>query len=128
MKNIILSPKHGLNPSVGVCFYCAQDDGTVILPGHLKEDAQAPRRAVWTKEPCPKCADLMKQGIMLIEVQPGETGDNPARTGRQWVLKQEAVERLITPPAKLAQVIQNRVAFIFPETARALGLDEKPTP
>lgn len=121
MANIRISPKHGVNPSMGVCFYCGEDDGTIIQPGRLEGDAEAPRRAVWTKEPCPKCKGWMAQGIMLIEAT-GPESDNPNRTGRLWVVKQEAVERMGLPPAMLADVIQRRMAFIEPEVSHRLGL------
>jgi hypothetical protein len=44
--DIKLSPQHGVNPSIGVCFYCGEDSGEIILPGRLKGDVEAPRRAV----------------------------------------------------------------------------------
>ena len=82
-RGIYLSPKHGLNPSLGVCFYCLEDDGTVVLPGRLKGDVEAPRKAVWSMEPCPKCKDLMTQGVLLISTRDGEEGEQgPVPHGR----------------------------------------------
>lgn len=41
-NSIRLSPKHGLNPSISVCFFCGEDKNEIILPGKLEGDAEAP--------------------------------------------------------------------------------------
>lgn len=124
-RGIRLSEKHGVNPSMGVCFYCGEDDGTIILPGRLKNDVEAPRRAVWSKEPCAKCKELMRQGVMLLEVRDGESGENPYRTGRMWVLKDEALRRMVNPEAAEAG-IRHRVMFLEEQTAKMIGLHDQP--
>ena len=121
-KGIRLSPKHGVNPSLSVCFYCGADDGTVVLPGRLRGDTQAPHKAVWTKEPCPTCREYMRQGIILISVRDGEEGDNPYRTGGFSVVKAEALARLINRQELIDDVLRRRVCFV-PDAAWAmLGL------
>ena len=119
MSGIRLSEKHGVNPSMGICFYCGEDDGTIALPGRLRGDAEAPRRAVWSMEPCRKCKDWMKQGVMVIEA----TGDAdaPCRTGRLWVLKDDAIKRIFNP-GMAEQSIRRRCAFIDPDAAKLIGL------
>jgi hypothetical protein len=125
--SILLSPQHGVNPSVGVCFYCGEDDGTVVLAGKMKGDAEAPHKAIWTKEPCPKCKDYMKQGIIFIGVRDGEAslspGENPYRSGQFLVVKEEAVKRMLEEksPALLADILKQRVAFLEESTLRAIG-------
>lgn len=41
-KDITLSKKHGLNPSIEVCPICGKDIG-ITLFGHIKGDKEAPR-------------------------------------------------------------------------------------
>ncbi len=121
---IRVSPKHGVNPSLALCWYCGKETGDIILPGLLKGDAEAPHRAVWNREPCKECADWMEQGIMLISVKDGESGENPYRTGKVAVLREEAVRRMVQPPELAEQIIKARVAFMPDEAWRSLGLPE----
>lgn len=41
-KNIILSEKHGVNPSITVCPICGKAESVALL-GHIKGDEEAPR-------------------------------------------------------------------------------------
>lgn len=72
-KGITLSPKHGLNPSLDLCFWCGEAKGVAIL-GRIHEkkgdrtDLEAPKGMVFSLEPCDKCKERFKQGIHLIEV------------------------------------------------------------
>ena len=116
---IRFSPRHGVNPSIGVCYFCNEESGELILPGKLRGDAEAPRKAVWHKDPCPKCKGYMKQGIICISVKNGESGDNPYRTGCFVVLKDDAFNRLFKdaePALKL------RMCFIEDVAWDAVGL------
>jgi hypothetical protein len=122
--DILLSPKHGVNPSMMQCFFCGEVAGIALL-GKLKGDIEAPRQAVFDKQPCAKCADLMKQGIMFIQVRNGESGDNPYRTGPVVVIKQEAFDRMGIQPLELrVDILRKRVAFLEKATWDYLGLPE----
>ena len=44
-KNIILSEKHGVNPSITVCPICGKEIGIALL-GKLKGDEEAPRKSI----------------------------------------------------------------------------------
>ena len=118
---IRLDPKHGVNPSIGVCFYCQEDDGTVVLPGMLKGGGEAPHRAVWTKEPCPTCKGHMAHGVILIAVRDGESGENPYRTGPWVVISENWVNRVVKPPMR-ESLLSRRVAFIEDAVWAQLGL------
>lgn len=91
---LALSPKHGVNPSVGFCFFC-QKAKEVLLFGRMKNDEQAPHEVVANMEPCDECAGLMARGIILISTDPSKTNDetNPWRSGSWCVIRAEAVER-----------------------------------
>lgn len=51
--SILLSNKHGVNPSLMVCPCCGESTG-VALCGRLPDDAEAPR-SMLDLEPCGKC-------------------------------------------------------------------------
>lgn len=79
-KNIKLSPKYGVNPSITRCECCGKEYGVAML-GKLKGDAEAPRDIFMGL--CDDCQKVIDQGgLMIIEVKDGETGKNPYRTGR----------------------------------------------
>ena len=122
-RDIKLSPKHGVNPSMGLCFYCNEPDGTIVLPGRLAGDAEAPRQAVWTREPCDKCKGYMAQGVILVQVRDGETGENPYRLGGWAVVKDDAIRRMVHPASLADQILKTRFTFVPDEVWKALGLD-----
>ena len=97
-KKIPISPEHGLNPSISVCFFCGKDKGLVVL-GKLKGDAKAPQRAIFDYKPCEECAEKMKQGVTVIEVTTVDNKMAPIQkgawpTGRWCVISKDAAERL----------------------------------
>ena len=53
-RGIRLSEKHGVNPSVMLCFLCGESYGVALLGKHKDEhshDAEAPREGVYEMEP-----------------------------------------------------------------------------
>lgn len=121
-NSIRLSPKHGVNPSVMLCFYCGEAKG-VALPGMLKGDREAPRQGVWDQEPCGTCKRWMEQGVICIEVDEAKTTDekNPWRSGGWAVIKDEAVQRLPLDAKVKASMLKRRVAFLTSELWDLLG-------
>lgn len=68
-NNIKLSPKHGLNPTTPVCFWCGRDKKEVAILGKIdKQDSEAPKRTVVDYEPCDDCKELFSKGIRVIGV------------------------------------------------------------
>lgn len=67
MSSIKVSKKHGVNPSLDVCFWCGEAKG-ILLMGALKNDAEAPRNSLTNYEPCDKCRAQFDQGVWLAEV------------------------------------------------------------
>ena len=114
-RGIRLSDKHGVNPSVGLCFYCRKSMD-VVLFGHLPEDQEAPQECIHTMEPCDECKERMKIGVFFIEVRPGKELGEQEPTGRLVVLKDEAVKRLIASPELLEQTPKRRVCYMEPAT------------
>jgi hypothetical protein len=125
MRNgIKLSPKHGVNPAVPLCFFCNEQKNEVVLPGYMgRGDPEAPRAAVWDMNPCDKCAGYMKQGVILISINESQTTDpkNPYRTGGWCVVKDAAIERMLEEVAAKG-ILEARFAFVPDEVWDALGL------
>ena len=110
-RGLRLSPKHGVNPVIPLCFFCLKPKKEVILAGYIKGDAEAPHSVVWDRNPCNTCAEYMCQGIIFISVKDGETEDNPYRTGGWIVVTEDAMRRILIIP-QFADVIA-RVRFAF---------------
>lgn len=116
---IRLSPKYGVNPSVMKCFYCGEAFG-VALPGLLRGDREAPHSAVWDMTPCDRCRDVMKEGILLVSIDPEKSDPKEGiggfwRTGRVVGLKEEAFTRIIADEGLKKFGLKNRWMFISDE-------------
>ena len=125
---IYLSPAHGVNPALEVCFYCQKERG-VVLFGRLKGDAEAPRTVVLNKEPCDNCKELMGRGIILISVDESKSDDsqNPWRTGGWVVVHERALRRWGIKSAELLETIcKQRVAFLPDDVWDKIGLPRGP--
>jgi len=119
-----LSPRHGLNPSLGLCFYCGEATSVALL-GLRKGDVRAPRAAVYDYQPCPKCEGWMEEGVILISVDPGRTTDqrNPYRSGRWVVVKDRAIQKILDVDTA-ADVLKRRVAFVPDDVWAAMGIPD----
>jgi len=110
-KKIKLSKKHGVNPSIEICFLCGKEKG-IILFGKMKKDAEAPKQACYNKQPCESCKKMMEQGIMFISVRDGSDKDNPYRTGKLAVVAEESVRDLFKGKDELNSILNNRAVFV----------------
>lgn len=109
--SIILSPKHGVNPSILHCQCCGKEYG-IGLAGRLKDDAEAPKDVMYGFcDDCQKVIDA--KGLMIIEVRDGETGKNPYRTGRLVGITKDAKERMFkdinSPICYMEQSMFNKI-------------------
>jgi hypothetical protein len=107
------------------CFFCGENDRIVINTRLTERHAEAVDNMdgkVIDHEPCQKCKDLMKKGVMFISVKDGESGDNPYRTGKICVIVDDAIRRMLKDPS---EVLRKRMAFIEETLWQRLGL---PTP
>ena len=71
-KNIPLSPKHGLNPTIPVCAWCGEQKNEIALMGKIGdrrkgEDLKAPMHCVLDYEPCDCCKEQWSQGVAVLE-------------------------------------------------------------
>lgn len=123
MSCIRISEKHGVNPATPLCFFCNQPKNELVLAGKLKGDIEAPKNMVWDHNPCDQCQEYMKQGIIVISVKNGESGNNSYRTGGWWVLKENAIKNILGhTPDLLADILKKRVVFMPDEVCTMLGL------
>ena len=134
-KPIRLSPKHGVNPCISVCFLCGSDKGEIAPLGKLPNDAEAPARAILDYEPCDNCKEKMKLGVALIGVtqtpnnpgQPSITHEDPSLypTGSMVVMKPDAIRRMIPDTAMAEGIIKHGVSFVDEIIIRNI-IDEHP--
>lgn len=101
------------------CFLCGEPK-EILIDRHLQNTL--PRMACYDHKPCNKCKELMKQGVILIEVRDTKPPENQYRTGHLWVVKDEAIERIIENEEEKAKVLKNRMAFIPKVIAETIGL------
>ena len=114
-KGIRLSKKHGVNPTMGICFFCNKPTGEIALLGQLKGDVEAPKHSVLSYEPCDKCKELFNTGVPLIECTERDLyrsislktteGADIYPTGRYMIVTQEFVENLFDRHAELGKPI-----------------------
>jgi hypothetical protein len=76
---------------------------------------------------CQQCGEWMRAGIVFISVRDGESGDNPHRTGKLAVIKEEAVRKMVQPPEMLASVLDKRMCYLEDTVWTHLGLPEEET-
>lgn len=107
MSNYIkLSPKHGVNPTIPICFWCGKERGEIALMGRIgdgrkHEDFEAPKHMVIDFEPCEECKNNMALGFTAMEatnipnsVSKVEMQKGVYPTGRFVVIKPEAARRI----------------------------------
>ena len=115
-RSIEVSPKHGLNPTIPVCFWCGKEKNEIALMGRVREkdhngravrgsDVEMPMKAVLDYEPCECCKTQFSQGVQIIEcvdhVQDGrppiskdDKGNKVFPTGRTLVFRPEAAQNI----------------------------------
>ncbi len=119
---ITISEKHGLNPSISLCFYCGKEKNELVLPGRLKGDIEAPRKAVWSMEPCDDCKKYMAEGVLLCVVRDHSDPKCPYRTGRMLVISDaDAVRIFKMDPTKerFAFIEESTVSMVFCDPVNA---------
>lgn len=83
MSGIKVSPKHGLNPTIPVCFWCGKQKNEIALMGRMKGDIEAPKNMVLDYVPCEECQSHMAMGVAVLEASdhPNTEGQPPMQKG-----------------------------------------------
>lgn len=111
---------------LGNCFFCGEAK-EVLIDRRLRNTL--PHSAVYNHEPCDKCKSFMKQGVMFISVRNDEPqSDNPYRTGKMCVLKEDAVKRMPVDQQLIDVCLKKRVCFIEDAVWAKLGFPTKDIP
>jgi len=103
------------------CFICGEVKH-LLLDKRLKNSL--PQNAVYDKEPCDKCKEVMKEGIFFIGVKDGQTEEekeNPYRTGQILALKDEAVKKILHGDM-LKDVLKKRLCYVEEAVLKQIGL------
>ena len=117
--SIRLHKEHGLNPTISTCFICREDKNEIALLGAAYKE-QAPMHMCLDTSPCDKCKEYMKQGVILISVKDGESGNNPYQTGGWCVVKREAMEKMVDDP----KLLDKGMMFVEDAAWKMMGLPE----
>jgi hypothetical protein len=102
--SIRISEKHGVNPTIPVCFWCGKEKNEIALLGKLKGDIEAPMYCVLDYEPCEECQKKWNLGVALIGTSKKPLNDTlpPIKdtpeetlypTGQWLVVTKEAAKR-----------------------------------
>lgn len=111
-NGIEISPKHGLNPTIPVCFWCGKEKNEIALLGRIREktqrnsDIEAPRRMVIDYEPCDECKKMWESGVAVLEAQETPTMPN-----------QPEIQKGIYPTGRLVVVTVEGADRVFPQHA-----------
>jgi hypothetical protein len=98
-KDLKISPKHGLNPSMMACPVCGKDTG-VALCGYMRKDEKAPVRML-DLDPCKDCREELDrhaaEGFVIVLL------DDSYSEGPFWpwfksyvVVKHEAARKILS--------------------------------
>ena len=115
-----------LETALTKCFYCGKDDRIVmnstLTPYHANKVKDMHGKVI-DKAPCNDCEGYMKDGIIMIGVRDGESGDNPYRTGVFCVLSESYVKRITEQHLELQeQVLKSRMFYMEEKVYTELGI------
>lgn len=121
---IRLHKKHGLNPTISICFICGKPKKEVALLGSAYK-GRAPMHMVTSLEPCEKCKKMLRGGgVAMVGARP--TPDQirnkmikprtiPILSGDAIIIKEKAFKRLLKTP-----VPKGRIVFAEPLIIRKI--------
>lgn len=124
------------------CYFCGESNEILLqCKNILFKDRRIEQMngKVYSMNPCNKCQDLMKQGVILITIDEEKSGPswnvppndpeerkhwmpNPWRTGGWFVVKDKAIKRLIKSGPLADWAIGHRWMFISHHAAECMGL------
>lgn len=120
--------RDGKHVALTKCYFCGE--GNEIILHKRLGDVSKYHNMVTSMRPCPKCAEFMKQGIIMMTVDDSKSEPNwhqanipnPHRTGGFFVVREAFIERVFKPKELTDSVLKHRFTFIEHSAAEALGL------
>lgn len=116
--SIRLHSKHGVNPTIPICFFCGESRNEVALLGAAYK-GEAPMHMVIDYQPCDTCKSKWNSGVVLVEGSTSpKTPGQPAivegfyPTGRWMVVTVEAIGRIVNNPKLAKDITEHRRALI----------------
>lgn len=108
--SIKISPNHGLNPTIPICFWCGEEKNEIAIMGKINEhDDEMPMHACLDYEPCESCQNKMKLGVTVIEATTTSNAatnvpmqSNAYPTGRWSVVTRDFINRITGNNPKFA--------------------------
>ena len=71
IKDVKMSRKYGLNPTIPICFWCGEKRNEVACVGVVKDEngqeIEMPMYSCIDYEPCDKCREGMSRGFTIME-------------------------------------------------------------
>lgn len=131
-----LHPKHGVNPTIPICYWCGKERNEIVLLGAAYRK-EAPMRMLMDYEPCDECKAGMARGVTLVEVAKTPNFENQTSmvkekysgdpnvaypTGTWVVVTEDWVKRTINPPELRDAILKQRKAFILKSEWDGIGL------
>ena len=101
------------------CFFCGEGKD-ILINGRMRDISKYHNKVI-DQEPCPKCAEYMKEGVILVSVKDEEESQNPYRTGKFAVVRATCF-----PPEHTVQ--RTRFAYVTDTMWTKMGLDQKTEP
>jgi len=114
-----------------LCVVCNKEvDGAIVMNTRLtksmanKVEEMHGKVVGLSDKPCPECLEAVGDGVYIIEVDEAKTDDmsNPWRTGKQWGLKKEALEKMVEDKKMLAQTLSKQACYMPIEICEMFGL------
>jgi hypothetical protein len=115
--DIMLHPEFGVNPTMGVCYICHRETGEIGLLGASCK-GEAPRYSILSKEPCEKCKEYTKEGILVAVCKDGE---HPS--GDVFVVKDEVIKKVFNEVTH-EKIFESRIVLITMDVAEKMNIYE----
>lgn len=121
------------------CYFCNEGDRIVIntlLTERVAASVDEMHGKIINMEPCQKCQDLMKRGVIIITIDEEKSGEgwnkpdgtdhwmpNPYRSGGWFVVTDDFIRKAIDEPMQ-SWGLKHRWMFVSHQWATMVGLFE----
>lgn len=121
-----LHPEHGLNPSMGACYFCGADTGELLLLGANKGE-QAALRTMVPGKACKRCKSTIDNGgiLLVCVVEDAPPRDRECtRAGKMLAITKESFLQLGVHEPLRSEIVRAGAVFLPQKVWTHWGLDE----